>query len=60
MPELNTQEILGDAYVYPAAVKQPVKNGKIRIMFENAPQGMRVENDLDFVKVEIHTGLTEA
>lgn len=44
----------------PAAVKQPVKNGKIRIMFENAPQGMRVENDLDFVKVEIHTGLTEA
>ena len=44
----------------PAAVKQPVKNGKIRIVFENAPQGMHVENDLDFVKVEIHTGLTEA
>lgn len=44
----------------PAAVKQPVKNSKIRIVFENAPQGMRVENDLDFVKVEIHTGLTEA
>ncbi len=43
-----------------AAIKQPVKNGKIRIIFENAPQGMRVENDLDFVKVEIHTGLTEA
>ena len=43
----------------PAAVQAPVKNGKIRIVFDNAPQ-MRVENDLDFVKVEIHTGLTEA
>lgn len=43
-----------------AEIQKPVKDGKIRIVFDNAPKGMRVENDLDFVKIEINTGLTEA
>ena len=43
-----------------AEIQKPVKDGKIRIVFDNAPKGMRVENDLDFVKIEINTGITEA
>ena len=50
----------GDKKEEKAEIQKPVKDGKIRIVFDNAPKGMRVENDLDFVKIEINTGLTEA